>query len=336
MSGIDLPPALASFSLPIGCQLARAEASGARGGSQGIGSPGAGYTGVALHRGCHLSGAHSRGTEAESSEVSPVPAKPPFSEGALTIRELRKEDVKAVKQLCFNHFRSTGLAATRYYVVAHIQDMALLTFLAFVFMSVPRFIMSVTLFNVYLFVKSRWELEQYIRLDCDDLRTAFDTYMENGPQSRFWVAELQVGEAFLGTSLSAESGAKPTRVIAGCVGLVASKETANVGKLVRLIVDSQHRRMKIGSRLLMQVEQYASDIGFTNMRIYTNSLNPTHVKFVRQHGYTIAQTVRRGLMRGDLMTWHKSLNSSSKTSLRKRDASEFDLTIRSAASHVMD
>lgn len=297
----------------------------------------------------------------------------PFSEGALTIRELRREDVKAVKEICFNHFRSTGLAAARYYIVAHIQDMALLAGLAFVFMSLPGFIISVLLFHVYLFAKSRWELEQYIRHDCDDLRTAYETYMENGPQSRFWVAELALN--CYGTCSANDQCSH--KVIAGCVGLVPSKETANVGKLVRLIVDSQHRRMKIGSRLLMQVEQHASDLGFTDMRIYTNSLNPTHVKFVRQHGYTIAQTVRRGLMRGDLMTWHKHIAASTispqaishepqamlaealaaaekrdsepssadhKTEdsvykrplLHKRDRSEFNLTITSAASHVMD
>src|SRR5699024_2491062 len=119
------------------------------------------------------------------------------------------------------------------------------------------------LFNVYLTGKSMLEMEHYIRRDCADLQNVQNTYMLSGSRCRFWVAEI------------VKEGEKPQ--LAGCVGLVPSRENPKIAKLVRLIVERNHRRMRIGSRLLLQLENHAREHGYTSVRIYTNTLNPSHM-----------------------------------------------------------
>lgn len=242
-----------------------------------------------------------------------------LSNGALVIREFRPSDSEQVKAICFDHFRSSSLAAVRYHIAAHIQDLAFLVVMGLAFVPFRRVVLMVLLFHSYLFLKARWEMEQYIRFDCADLLNVYNTYMAGGSQSRFWVAELAPLNDSSSYSASNEGDGGPLETggrvetggrLVGCVGLVPSRENASIAKLVRLMVDRKHRRMKIGSRLLLQLEDYAKNHGFASVRIYTNTLNPSHMRFVRQHAYTVVQTIRRGLMRGDLITWHKQIGPS--------------------------
>eukprot|EP01070_Trichotokara_eunicae_P003874 Trichotokara_eunicae@DN3621_c0_g1_i4.p1 len=77
---------------------------------------------------------------------------------------------------------------------------------------------------------------------------------------------------------------------------------------MRLVVSQKYRRHRIGSRLLIQLEQHAVERGYEEVRMYTNNLNTTHIKFIRQHGYDMVNLVTRGLMRGDLIQWKKCLS----------------------------
>lgn len=264
-----------------------------------------------------------------------------LGEGRLTIREFQEADREGVQAICFSHFRSLCLAAVRYYITEHFQDLLVLTVLGGIFMKFTDLFVVMVLFNLYLFLKSRWEMEQYITKDCLDLWDISKTYMTTTTQvaaapSCFWVAEVRT---------NADEKSEPQLV--GCIGLAPSRENPGVAKLVRLVVDGSHRRMRIGSRLLLQLENYARTTNYTSVRIYTNTLNPSHMKFVRQHGYTNIQTIRRGLMRGDLVMWHKFLETSSNsantscvdTSLntsRSDDENISQMRIRSVAQHVMD
>eukprot|EP01057_Protomagalhaensia_wolfi_P003653 Protomagalhaensia_wolfi_Nauph_80__3652@NODE_368_length_2666_cov_592_247431_g278_i0_p1_GENE_NODE_368_length_2666_cov_592_247431_g278_i0NODE_368_length_2666_cov_592_247431_g278_i0_p1_ORF_typecomplete_len267_score36_60Acetyltransf_1/PF00583_25/6_2e13Acetyltransf_10/PF13673_7/9_3e11Acetyltransf_4/PF13420_7/1_1e04Acetyltransf_4/PF13420_7/4_9e08Acetyltransf_7/PF13508_7/6e05Acetyltransf_3/PF13302_7/0_0014PanZ/PF12568_8/2e03PanZ/PF12568_8/0_033Acetyltransf_9/PF13527_7/0_011GNAT_acetyltr_2/PF13718_6/0_02 len=263
------------------------------------------------------------GGDGKLSPRSRVLRKDLVGDGNLSIRLFQPADGPQVQRICFSHFRSLCLAAVRYYIAEHFQDLTVLTLFGICFLQLRQLAVIVVLFNMYLFFKSRYEMEQYIRRDCQDLRDVQSTYLSSDPQCRFWVAELKKKDE--------------QASLVGCVGLVPSRENPTVAKLVRLVVEGSNRRMRIGSRLLLQLEHYARDVGYQSVRIYTNTLNPSHMKFVRQHGYTIVQTIRRGLMRGDLVTWHKAL-----APLDQDDAIEEDkdnvvkFKIRSAAQHVMD
>eukprot|EP01053_Blabericola_migrator_P004477 Blabericola_migrator_1__4476@NODE_2392_length_2834_cov_382_153596_g1497_i0_p1_GENE_NODE_2392_length_2834_cov_382_153596_g1497_i0NODE_2392_length_2834_cov_382_153596_g1497_i0_p1_ORF_typecomplete_len289_score30_52Acetyltransf_1/PF00583_25/1_1e11Acetyltransf_10/PF13673_7/1_4e09Acetyltransf_4/PF13420_7/5_5e03Acetyltransf_4/PF13420_7/1_3e07Acetyltransf_7/PF13508_7/0_00041Acetyltransf_3/PF13302_7/7_7e02Acetyltransf_3/PF13302_7/0_0069GNAT_acetyltr_2/PF13718_6/0_0035Acetyltransf_9/PF13527_7/0_013PanZ/PF len=271
-------------------------------------------------------------------------AKDLVGDGNLRIRLFKPEDNPQVQRICFSHFRSLCLAAVRYYIAEHFQDLTVLTLFGFCFLSLGQLLFIVVLFNLYLFLKSRYEMEQYIRKDCQDLRDVQATYLSSDTQCRFWVAEvLKKKDVADEKHAEAENDMTPTKgdegesTLVGCIGLVPSRENPKVAKLVRLVVEGSNRRMRIGSRLLLQLEHYARDVGYQSVRIYTNTLNPSHMKFVRQHGYTIVQTIRRGLMRGDLVTWHKSLTplDTDENGVEKED-NVVKFKIRSAAQHVMD
>eukprot|EP01054_Gregarina_sp_Poly1_P008199 Gregarina_sp_Poly_1__8198@NODE_475_length_8096_cov_496_560966_g384_i0_p3_GENE_NODE_475_length_8096_cov_496_560966_g384_i0NODE_475_length_8096_cov_496_560966_g384_i0_p3_ORF_typecomplete_len297_score46_80Acetyltransf_1/PF00583_25/8e12Acetyltransf_10/PF13673_7/2_5e03Acetyltransf_10/PF13673_7/2_1e09Acetyltransf_4/PF13420_7/8_2e07Acetyltransf_7/PF13508_7/0_00046Acetyltransf_3/PF13302_7/0_027PanZ/PF12568_8/2e03PanZ/PF12568_8/0_062GNAT_acetyltr_2/PF13718_6/0_034Acetyltransf_9/PF13527_7/0_11_NODE_475_le len=263
-------------------------------------------------------------------------------DGNLVIRSFVPEDSSGVQRICFSHFRSLCLAAVRYYIAEHFQDLTILTFFGFWFLRFQHLLLIMIFFNLYLFLKSRFEMEQYIRRDCQDLRDVRGTYLTEDALCHFWVAEVRkkVGQQppTSPPSTTANGGnTKETSTLVGCIGLVPSRENPSVAKLVRLVVEGSNRRMRIGSRLLLQLEHYARDVGYESVRIYTNTLNPSHMKFVRQHGYTIVQTIRRGLMRGDLVTWHKSLSPVDvDENGDDKDENVVKFKIRSAAQHVMD
>lgn len=65
--------------------------------------------------------------------------------------------------------------------------------------------------------------------------------------------------------------------------------------------------MRNGSRLLAQFENFAIEKDYREVRLYTNNLNTTHMKFIRQRGYEIVYWVSRTLMRGSLIQWKKIL-----------------------------
>lgn len=240
---------------------------------------------------------------AQSTSRRRLLTKDNLGDGNLTIREFCEGDNAGVEEISWQHFRSLSLSAVRYYIAVHFLDLIFLVISGVLLCPFRRVVVMVIVFHVYLFVKAHIEMDQYIRRDCNDLRDINSTYMMSGPRTRFWVAEVQRN-----SSSDPSTDEKPLPKLAGCIGLVESRENPETAKLVRLLVDSSHRRMRIGSRLLLQLENYAREVGYTSIVLYTNSLNPSHVKFVRQHSYTMTQTIRRGLMRGDLICWYKNLN----------------------------
>lgn len=278
-----------------------------------------------------------------NARMNPKLNKDLVGDGNLIIRTFVPEDGPQVQRICFSHFRSLCLAAVRYYIAEHFQDLTVLTLFGFCFLKLRQLLVIMVLFNLYLFLKSRYEMEQYIRRDCQDLRDVRATYLNpahDDVHCHFWVAEVRKNKATPSspsTNGKSDSSAKETSTLVGCIGLVPSRENPSVAKLVRLVVEGSNRRMRIGSRLLLQLEHYAREVGYESVRIYTNTLNPSHMKFVRQHGYTIVQTIRRGLMRGDLVTWHKSLNPVDvDENGNDKDDNVVKFRIRSAAQHVMD
>ncbi|CAA9986874.1 N-acetyltransferase, putative [Plasmodium knowlesi strain H] len=98
------------------------------------------------------------------------------------------------------------------------------------------------------------------------------------------------------------------RKIVGCVGIVPFKGDNSIAQLVRMVVKKDNRRMRIGSRLLTQLENFAHEQNYQELKVFTNNLNTDSLYFVKQNGFNLSQIVRRGLMRGDLLIWSKILN----------------------------
>ncbi|SBS99266.1 N-acetyltransferase, partial [Plasmodium malariae] len=96
--------------------------------------------------------------------------------------------------------------------------------------------------------------------------------------------------------------------IVGCVGIVPFKGDNSIAQLVRMVVKKDSRRMRIGSRLLTQLENFAHEKNYQELKVFTNNLNTDSLYFVKQNGFNLSQIVRRGLMRGDLLIWSKILN----------------------------
>ncbi|CRG95874.1 N-acetyltransferase, putative [Plasmodium gallinaceum] len=96
--------------------------------------------------------------------------------------------------------------------------------------------------------------------------------------------------------------------IVGCVGIVPFKGDNSIAQLVRMVVKKDNRRMRIGSRLLTQLENFAHEQNYQELKVFTNNLNTDSLYFVKQNGFNLSQIVRRGLMRGDLLIWSKILN----------------------------
>ncbi|SCN59041.1 N-acetyltransferase, putative [Plasmodium chabaudi adami] len=98
------------------------------------------------------------------------------------------------------------------------------------------------------------------------------------------------------------------RKIIGCVGIIPYKGDNSIAQLVRMVVKKDNRRMRIGSRLLTQLENFAHEHNYQELKVFTNNLNTDSLYFVKQNGFDLSQIVRRGLMRGDLLIWSKILN----------------------------
>lgn len=96
--------------------------------------------------------------------------------------------------------------------------------------------------------------------------------------------------------------------ILGCIGIAPYRNKSTIAQMVRLVVSKKCRSMKVGSKLLSHLEKYAINFGYTEIRVYTNNLNTAYLQFLKQNGFVIQQLVRRGLMRGDLIIWNKTLS----------------------------
>ncbi|SPJ12748.1 N-acetyltransferase, putative [Plasmodium sp. DRC-Itaito] len=117
--------------------------------------------------------------------------------------------------------------------------------------------------------------------------------------------------------------------IVGCVGIVPFKGDNTIAQLVRMVVKKDNRRMRIGSRLLTQLENFAHEQNYNELKVFTNNLNTDSLYFVKQNGFNLSQIVRRGLMRGDLLIWSKILN---KDDFYKFNSSE----IQSYTNNILD
>lgn len=214
------------------------------------------------------------------------------SVSGLDIRSFAPADAAGVKRICYRHFRSLSLAATLYFCGEHLQDLLVLLCIMKCFLRWTHLLTAATVFFLYLILRARCEMECYIRRHCLDLNDIPNFYMSD-PKGHFWVAE------------NIEKGGE----LLGVVGMLPYRGQDNIAQMMRLVVCESSRRMRIGSRLLAQLENFASQKGYTEIRLFTNNLNTSHMMFVRIHGFETLQVVRRGLMRGDLIQWRKILNS---------------------------
>ncbi|KAF7459207.1 acetyltransferase, GNAT family protein [Cryptosporidium felis] len=261
----------------------------------------------------------------------------PYGGYDLVIREFEPSDSDGVRRVCFKHFRSLTFPSVFFYLSQHLADMIALLVIGKIFMDFKQLVSMLVLFGVYLTGRSIWEVETYIRNCCTDLRNVHELYMIS-PGYHFWVAELVKRRNSLrkrrsvilngsnGVSLRAEGleqndcGSKNTEceetqgskaecgdsILVGCVGLAPYRDDPKIGRLVRLVVGVESRRMRIGTRLLAQMENFAKEYGYKEIHLYTNNLSTSPIKFISQHGYQLVQVISRGLMRGDLLLWRKS------------------------------
>eukprot|EP00917_Polyrhabdina_sp_WS-2016_P030891 GHVP01065806.1.p1 GENE.GHVP01065806.1~~GHVP01065806.1.p1 ORF type:complete len:246 (+),score=21.75 GHVP01065806.1:31-738(+) len=214
---------------------------------------------------------------------------------AVKIREFESRDKDGVKGVCFQHFRGLSFAALLFYVGQHRTDLFVFFLIMKIFQTWTHSVIAIFLFLAYIFARARIEMELYIRRDCSDLEDIQSKYL-NKEKSKFWVAEDERNNSLI-----------------GCAGVAPSKHDPHIAQLIRLVVHSKCRRKRVGSRLLAQLESFSKQQGFKEVRLYTNNLNAHPLQFVKQQGYRVEKIVRRGLMRGDLLTWRKSLEENSQS-----------------------
>ncbi|CCF75401.1 hypothetical protein BmR1_04g06015 [Babesia microti strain RI] len=252
----------------------------------------------------------------------------------LIIREIRPEDQENVCHLLYDNFRSLTGQAMLYWIIQHAYDLCIIIAINFILMSPKRVGVFTFLFILYLFCRARFEIEKHIRYNCPDLKNIYNSYKLND-KCNFWITELPSEEKKEGVDDSSglSRSASPSGIdsgdeshihsmikndinceesnVLGCVGIAPYRGSNEVAQMVRLVVKRGCRRMRVGSRLLMQVEMYAREVGYKEIRIYTNNLNTEYMQFVKQNGYELFQIVRRGLMRGDLLIWSKFVDTES-------------------------
>ncbi|EAN32042.1 Acetyltransferase (GNAT) family protein [Theileria parva strain Muguga] len=266
---------------------------------------------------------------------------------SIMIREIQEEDNVHVCKLLFEHFRSLTLPAIMYWLVQHVYDLIAIVLINACLLSIYNLFYFCLLFLIYLFVRARYEIEKHIKESCPDLVDVHKTYRSH-KASNFWVAYVsgdQQGDSpdekgdktteesknddpnkpeSSSKNSSAEKLEKMNHVdevndlnfsqkckaneILGCVGITPYRNNPNVGQMVRLVVTRKRRNMRVGSRLLDYLEKKAMEMGYNEIRVFTNNLNTAYLQFLKQHSFQIIQVVRRGLMRGDLIIWNKVLN----------------------------
>ncbi|EEA07296.1 acetyltransferase, GNAT family protein [Cryptosporidium muris RN66] len=256
----------------------------------------------------------------------------PYGGYDLNIREFKPADIDGVRSVCFKHFRSLTFPSVFFYITQHVPDIIALLLIGKVFLSFKQLLYSLVLYIIYLIGRSRWEVESYIR-NCTDLRNVHEMYMIS-PGYHFWVAELVkrplkkrrsfANEQNTTKSLNKEENddkqtIKPESIIVGCLGLAPYRDDPKIARLLRLVVGVESRRMRIGTRLLAQMENFAKEYGYREIHLYTNNLSTSPIKFIGQHGYQLVQVISRGLMRGDLLLWRKSFERSDESSIIERN-----------------
>eukprot|EP01071_Lankesteria_metandrocarpae_P012116 Lankesteria_metandrocarpae@DN5494_c0_g1_i1.p1 len=213
----------------------------------------------------------------------------------INVRSIEESDMDSVRRICFEHFRSLAPSAVGHFFGEHFRDFFFFMAITKMFVSWLEIGLLVVMFTAYLFARAYVEMECYIRQHCPDLRDVATSYLSD-PKGHFWVAEADCGDGSNGKS-----------EILGCIGLLPYRGNESVGQLMRLVVGTKSRRQRVGSRLLAQLENFAIAKGYSEISLFTNNLNTSHMMFVRLHGFETLQIVRRGLMRGDLIQWRKFL-----------------------------
>ncbi|KAK6589172.1 hypothetical protein RS030_223489 [Cryptosporidium xiaoi] len=262
----------------------------------------------------------------------------PYGGYELVIRDFEPSDSDGVRRVCFKHFRSLTFPSVFFYLSQHIADAIALLIIGKIFLDLKQLISMLVLFGVYLTGRSIWEVESYIRNCCTDLRNVHELYMIS-PGYHFWVAEMvkrknslrrrrsirlnnggtveiENSELNENNSKSFENEENSNKsendsILVGCVGLAPYRDDPKIGRLVRLVVGVESRRMRIGTRLLAHMENFAKDFGYKEIHLYTNNLSTSPIKFISQHGYQLVQVISRGLMRGDLLLWRKCFEKES-------------------------
>eukprot|EP00923_Selenidium_pygospionis_P023741 GHVN01041326.1.p1 GENE.GHVN01041326.1~~GHVN01041326.1.p1 ORF type:complete len:339 (-),score=23.90 GHVN01041326.1:143-1159(-) len=234
-----------------------------------------------------------------------------FHSQNLQIRSFTTNDATAVKAIFKEHVRSLTPRLMLHYITQQGVDLCVILLLVKLFVSWPQLLCIWGLLLLYIFGRAHWELESYLRKECRDMHDINNAYMED-EKSHIWVAEESYKDK--------QSHREASRLL-GCVGVTPYKGDHSIAQLVRLVVSQESRRMRMGSRLANQVEDFALRKGYREVRTYTNNLNPSATKFLRQAGYEQVQVMKRGLMRGDLFLWRKILSKQSEPETRRGSAS---------------
>lgn len=269
---------------------------------------------------------------------------------SILIREIEIGDNVHVCKLLFDHFRSLTLPAIIYWLVQHVYDLIAIVVINACLLSLSNLFYFCLLFLIYLFIRARYEIEKHIKQSCPDLVDVYKTYRnhkrsnfwvayvsgdhvpevespaksKNGANSK--KANVEKPEAPDKPPAEPEKITTPKRgnevnednfsetckayEILGCVGITPYRNVSTVAQMVRLVVTRKRRNMKVGTRLLENLEDKALEMGYTEIRVFTNNLNTAYLQFLKQHNFQIIQIVRRGLMRGDLIVWTKHLKTS--------------------------
>ncbi|KAK2194978.1 bifunctional Acyl-CoA N-acyltransferase/GNAT domain [Babesia duncani] len=249
----------------------------------------------------------------------------------LRIREITRDDSRFVCKLIFDHFRSFTFPAMIYWMVQHMHDIVVILVINSFLLPFRNLLYFCLLFLIYLYVRARYEIEKHIKHCCPDLVGVYDTYRTT-KGSNFWVGycceqdddlDLHTVSVESDISSSNESSSRLRREesrvrdedaptardneILGCIGITPYRNKTDVAQMVRLVVSPKCRNMRVGSRLLKHFELQAVELGYKEIRVFTNNLNTAYLHFLKQNNFEIQQIVRRGLMRGDLIIWNKVL-----------------------------
>jgi len=228
-----------------------------------------------------------------SSDSSPK--KIDHEDDQLIIREFKKSDRDGLLQLCLSHYKGLALPSVKYYCENHYVEIIVLMIMGICQTSVFNVLLNFCIFAIYLYARAWFELREYCRVNCTDLEDVEGFYMTKS-DANFFIAEMR-GK------------------VVGCGGIRKSRfHDPKDGQIMRLVVDPNHRRLRIGSRLLSQMEMFSHEYGYERMFLNTSNLTKAHIRFVKVNGFRMTACIPRNCMRGDLLKWRKILTPASQVS----------------------
>lgn len=235
------------------------------------------------------------------------------SDGPLVVRSFIASDEQDVRDLVFTHVRSQVISSVQFWIFRNFTHVLLpILFFTFFFVTLFELFIIISLTIICLFVRSKYELEMYIKYSCKDLVDIYANYIADKSR-HFWVAEFDPNYG-----LKKSSSAPLPKKIIGCIGLVPVREDPQrICQVYRLVVDPNQRRLKVGTHLLNALEDYTrkNNPSCSEVRMIANNLNPSTHYFYLRNGYHVLQYIQRNLMRGDLIAYRKKMNSKSESPL---------------------